>query len=109
MRAAADLDDATEKHPVTPGAVLPAREQLGELLVELDRPAEALTEFEAALKRAPLRLAGLYGAARAAQLAGHSPTARLYFTQLAELTRDGDQDRDEIREARAFAAALAVH
>ena len=45
MRAAADLDDATEKHPVTPGAVLPAREQLGELLLELGRPAEAMREY----------------------------------------------------------------
>ena len=72
MRAAADLDDATEKHPVTPGAILPAREQLGELLLELGRPKEALVEYEAALKRAPHRLAGLYGAARAAD-AGWRP------------------------------------
>jgi tetratricopeptide (TPR) repeat protein len=64
MRAAADLDDSSEKHPVTPGALLPAREQLGELLLELGKPTEALAQFEASLKRAPRRLAGLYGAAR---------------------------------------------
>ena len=67
MRAAADLDDATDKHPVTPGAILPAREQLGELLLELKQPAAALQEFETSLQRAPNRFNGLYGAARAAR------------------------------------------
>ena len=70
MSAAADLDDATEKHPVTPGSILPAREQLADLLLELRRPAEALREYEASLARAPRRLAGVYGAARAAEQAG---------------------------------------
>lgn len=107
MRAAADLDDATEKHPVTPGAVLPAREQLGELLLELGRPAEALPAFEASLKRAPRRLAGLYGAARAARLAGDSAHAARYYGQLAELTRSGDAARPEVREARAYSASVA--
>jgi len=70
MRAAADLDDATEKHPVTPGAILPAREQLGELLLEEGLAKDALAAYEASLKRAPRRLSGLYGAARSAKLAG---------------------------------------
>lgn len=78
MRAAADLDDATEKHPVTPGQILPAREQLGELLLELNRPAEALAEFEASLTRAPGRFGGLSGAARAADLAKESAKAARY-------------------------------
>ena len=82
MRAAADLDDATDKHPVTPGAILPAREQLGELLLELRRPAEALHEYRASLERAPRRLAGLYGAARAAKLAGNAAEARRYYAEL---------------------------
>lgn len=107
MRSAADLDDATEKHPVTPGAILPAREQLGELLVELGRPREALVEFEAALKRAPLRLAGLYGAARASALAGDQPTASRYYAALAHLTKAGDATRLEVKEARSFAPAVA--
>lgn len=107
MRAAADLDDATEKHPVTPGALLPAREQLGELLLELNRPADALVEFEASLKRAPRRLAGLYGAARAAKLSGDAAKARQHYTALVELTRTGEASRAEIREARAAAAELA--
>ena len=107
MRAAADLDDSTEKHPVTPGAVLPAREQLGELLIEIGRPGEALAEYEASLKRAPRRLAGLYGAARSAKLAGDAGKARAHYAQIVELTRDGDTARAEVAEARAFTAELA--
>jgi tetratricopeptide (TPR) repeat protein len=108
MRGAADADDALEKHPVTPGAILPAREQLGELLLELRRPDEALKEFEASLKRAPRRLGGLYGAARAAKLLGNDPKARDYYMQVVELTKNGDASRAEIKEARSVAAKLAV-
>lgn len=90
MRAAADLDDATEKHPVTPGAVLPAREQLAELLLELGHSAEALSEFEASLKRAPARLLSLQGAAKAAQLAGHPAKAKEYLEQVRSQTKNGD-------------------
>lgn len=108
MRSAADLDDATEKHPVTPGAILPAREQLGELLLELGQPADALVEYEASLKRAPRRLAGTYGAARAAKLSGDAGKTRHYYAELVQLTQHGDANRAEIREARSVAAGLAV-
>jgi len=91
MRAAADLDDATEKNPVTPGAILPAREQLGELLMTLHRPAEALTEYEASLARAPRRLTGVSGAAQSAKLAGNVEKAKLYAAELAELTSKGPE------------------
>jgi tetratricopeptide (TPR) repeat protein len=107
MRAAADLDDATEKHPVTPGAILPAREQLGELMLELGRGQEALIEYESALKRGPGRLASLYGAAKAARLIGDRAKAGTYFRQIVETTRDGNATRVEIAEARAFAAEHA--
>jgi len=107
MRAAADLDDATEKHPVTPGAILPAREQLGELLLEMGRPADALVEYEGALRRAPNRFAGLYGAARAARLAGDPAKAQLHYGRLVDLARDGYGDRPELREARAAVASAA--
>jgi hypothetical protein len=107
MRAAADLDDATEKHPVTPGAVLPAREQFGELLLELNQPAAALTEFETSLKRAPKRLTGLYGAAHAAKLAGDSTKAKAYFAELAEVTKASDGSRSEVKEARTATAQVA--
>jgi Tfp pilus assembly protein PilF len=108
MRAAADRDDATEKHPVTPGAILPAREQLGELLLELERPAAALHEYEASLRRAPRRLAGLYGAARAARLAGDAAKARDYYRQMVQVTENGDGMRAEVQEARAFTAGIAA-
>jgi hypothetical protein len=68
MRAAADEEDAIEKLPVTPGPILPAREQLGWLLVEQNRPAEAKKEFQAALVNAPGRKGALQGVARAAEL-----------------------------------------
>jgi len=104
MRAAADLDDATEKNPVTPGPVLPAREQLGELLLDLGRPAEALKEYEASLQRAPRRLAGLYGAAQSAKLAGDAKKTGRYFAELAKITDRGDAARVEVKSARQFEA-----
>ena len=107
MTAAADLDDATEKHPVTPGAILPAREQLGELLLEQGRGSEALAAYEASLKRAPRRLVSMYGAARAAKLAGDATKASGYYAELAEMTKASDGTRAEIKEARE-AAKLAV-
>lgn len=104
MRAAADLDDATEKHPVTPGAVLPAREQLGELLLELKQPAVALTEFEASLRRTPNRFNGLSGAARAAKLAGDAAKAKTYYAKLIEISGHADSPRPELDEAKALVA-----
>jgi Tfp pilus assembly protein PilF len=108
MRAAADLDDATAKHPVTPGAILPAREQLGELLLELKQPAEALQEFETSLLSAPNRFNGLYGAARAAKLASDQKKAQTYYAKLVELCRHADSVRPEIEEAKAFLAGGKV-
>jgi tetratricopeptide (TPR) repeat protein len=104
MRAAADLDDATDKHPVTPGAILPAREQLGELLLELKQPSAALVEFETSLRFTPERFNGLYGAARAATLASDQKKARTYYEKLLTLTRQADTPRPEIAEAKAFLA-----
>ena len=100
MQAVAEIDDATEKHPVTPGAILPAREQLGELFLEVGRPAEALVAFEASLRRAPRQLASLYGAAHSAKLSGDTAKAGKFYA-LADVTRASDGGRAEIREARA--------
>lgn len=102
MREAASLDDATEKHPVTPGALLPAREQLGELLLELKEPAAALREFEASLQTAPNRFNGLYGAARASALAGDRAKAEGFYKQLLAQSRRADAARPELREAKEF-------
>jgi tetratricopeptide (TPR) repeat protein len=104
MRAAAELDDATDKHPVTPGTILPAREQLGELLLELKQPAVALQEFETSLRSAPNRFNGLYGAARAARLASDQKRAKTYYTKLMALCRQADSMRPEIEEAKTFLA-----
>jgi len=104
LREAADLDDATDKHPVTPGSIFPAREQLGELLLELKQPAAALTEFEASFRNTPERFNGLYGAARAAKMAGDQKAAGSYYTKLLALAREADTPRSEIQEARAFLA-----
>jgi tetratricopeptide (TPR) repeat protein len=104
MRQAADREDATEKHPVTPGAIQPAREMLAELLLELGQPAKALAEFEASQKTDPNRFHGLAGAARAAEVVGDAAKAKTYHTQLLELAKTADAERPEIVRARAFVA-----
>ncbi|MGO9066153.1 MAG: hypothetical protein ACLQIH_15620 [Myxococcaceae bacterium] len=100
MRSAADLEDATDKHPVTPGSVLPMRELLGELLLEEYDGNRALVEYETALRLAPHRLAALYGAARAADAAGDAAKAKRYFAQIVEQCTHADGDRAEIKQAR---------
>ena len=101
MRSAADQEDRSEKHPVTPGAVLPARELLGDLLLEMKRPAEAKAEFEAVLQGAPKRFHATYGAARAAELSGDAKQARQRYAELMELCGSRLQ-RPEAQTARAF-------
>jgi tetratricopeptide (TPR) repeat protein len=102
MRLAAELDEATEKHAVTPGSILPAREQLGELLLEANQPAAALKEFEQALRTTPNRFNAVYGAARSARSLGDQKKATTYYQALVELCRLADDMRPEIREAKNF-------
>ena len=90
MRASAELEDATEKDNVTPGAIKPARELLGELLLELRKPQEALEEFETSLIQTPNRRNGIYGAAQAARLTGDEQKAHHYERQLQELITTGE-------------------
>lgn len=104
MRAAADHEDATDKHSVTPGVVLPARELLGEMLLELKQPAQALGEFEATLRAAPNRFNAFAGAARAAVLSGDHEKAKDYYAKLLALCKHADVDRPELRDARALLA-----
>jgi tetratricopeptide (TPR) repeat protein len=104
MREAVALEAATEKHPVTPGPFVPAHELLGELLLQLDQPAEALAEFEASHLIEPNRFRGLYGAARAAELAGEMEKARTFYEQLVALGADADGKRAELAAAKAFLA-----
>ncbi len=102
MREAADLEAATEKHPVTPGPIVPARELLGEMLLELEQPAEALMQFELTLASDPNRFRSLYGAARTAELTGETEKAHAYYDQLMVLAANADGERVELAEAEAF-------
>jgi tetratricopeptide (TPR) repeat protein len=101
-RTAADLEDRTGKHNVTPGALLPARELLGDLLVEIGRPGDALSEYEASLRMTPNRFNGLYGAARAAELSGHRDRAREFYAKLLANCGDTPTPRVEVTQARDF-------
>jgi hypothetical protein len=107
LRRAAELEDTLGKHPVTPGAIVPVRELLGDLLLELKQPARALTEYEASLRLYPGRFAPLYGAGHAAELAGQGDAARKYFGELIALAKGGDGARAELAHARAFMGAPA--
>jgi tetratricopeptide (TPR) repeat protein len=104
MRQAADIEDKSEKNIVTPGRLLPARELLGDMLVELKRPAEALKEYAASQQREPSRYRGLYGAGQAAAQSGNRDKARQYFTKLVGLANSGDA-RPETEMARRYLAS----
>jgi hypothetical protein len=104
LRAAADAEDSTEKHPVSPGPIVPARELLGEMLLELNQPALALKEFEASMAKEPNRFKGLYGAAKAAALSGDREKARALYAKLQALCSHADADRPELVEAKIFLA-----
>src|SRR5213078_2338355 len=107
LRRAADSEDILGKHPVSPGAFVPIREQLGTLLLEMNQPTEAQREFEAALKIYPGRFRGLYGAAQAAELAGDNEDASRYYTKLAAQTSKAGGSRQELNHVREFLSAKA--
>lgn len=91
MTAAADLEDATSKNPVTPGALLPAREMLGDLYLELNRPNDALIQYELSLKNNPNRFNTLYGAGLSAELSGNTTKANFFFNELLELNSNANR------------------
>jgi tetratricopeptide (TPR) repeat protein len=102
MRAAADTEDLTDKAAVSPGPIAPARELLGEMLLEAGNAKEALVAFEATMKKEPNRFRGAYGAARAAEASGNRAAARKYYLQLIEIAKSADSQRPELVRARAF-------
>ncbi len=104
LRAAADLEGSTDKHPVTPGSILPAREQLADLLLERGKAGEALREYEASLKTAPARYRSFAGAAQAAEKAGDQAAARAWYVRLAELCGPAASGRPELERARTLLA-----
>lgn len=102
MREAAEMEYDTNKHPVTPGEVLPAGEVLGDLLLAANKPAEALEAYEYDLKQHPNRFNGIYGAASAANKSRNKELATKYFRQLVELTKNAKVDRPEVVEAKVY-------
>jgi tetratricopeptide (TPR) repeat protein len=99
MRAAADHEDQTEKHVVTPGPIMPARELLGDLLMDLGQPAAALPQYEASIAKEPNRFRGLYGAGLAAERAGDRTRAKEYFEKLTTIAAQSDATRPELVHA----------
>ena len=103
MKSAAELEDGTEKSAVTPGPLAPARELLGEMLLQMNQPTQALEQFELTLKKEPGRFRTLDGAARAAQLSGNRDAAQKYFLELLTVCRRADQpQRSELIEAQQY-------
>ena len=105
MRAAADLEDSSEKHVAMENRLYPMRELLADMLMAQNQPKAALTEYEASMKNSPMRLRGFYGAAKAADAVGDTKKARDYFDKLARLTRNAESDRPELQEARKRVAS----
>ncbi len=102
MIEAADLEDATEKDPITPGEVIPARELLGDMYLEMGQPAKAFKAYELDLKRHPNRFNGLYGAGLAAEKSGNAKNAVLYYKQLLSLANSSDNQRPQLQAAELF-------
>ena len=103
-REAAELEETVEKHPVTPGPLLPARELQADLFMDLGRPADALVSYELTLDREPNRARTIYGAARAAEKSGDTATARARYEELSRLMEHADESRPEPKAARRFLA-----
>jgi len=106
LRSAADSEDATDKSAVSPGPLAPARELLGEMLLEAGDAAGALAAFEASMMKEPGRFRGAFGAARAAEAGGDAAKAREYYARTIEIARDADSPRPEIERAKGYLASL---
>ncbi len=104
MRSAADLEDGSEKHVAMENRLWPMRELLGELLLGMNEPAQALKEFEVSLQAARNRYRGFYGAAKAAERSGDRQKARAFYEKLVALCSHADTERPELTEAKAFLA-----
>jgi len=102
MSVAADSEDKTEKHPVTPGVARPARELYGVMLLESGNAKEALAAFESTIRKEPNRLGAYVGAAQAAEKSGDSAKAQEYYSKVVAIADSADDSRTEIAEARAF-------
>ena len=101
-RAAADSEEVTDKHPVTPAELLPARELLADMLLEAGRYGDARKAYQATLMREPGRARSLYGAARAAELAGNRAEAEAGYREFLKLMNQADGERPELVKAQRF-------
>ncbi|HVO75244.1 MAG TPA: hypothetical protein VMT35_14535 [Ignavibacteriaceae bacterium] len=99
MIKASDLEDKTEKNPVTPGPLLPAREMLGDLYLEMNEPANALKEYELSLEKSPNRFNSLFGAGKSAELAGNMEKAKFYYSSILKLNNSKQINREQIIHA----------
>jgi hypothetical protein len=104
MKAAAEAEDKTEKSPVTPGPLAPARELYGDMLLERGMAKEALAAYQASMAKEPNRFNGFVGAAKAAQALGDKATAKADYEKLLAMA-DGNSDRPALAAARAFVAS----
>jgi tetratricopeptide (TPR) repeat protein len=102
MSAAADAEDRSEKHPVTPGVPKPARELYGVMLLDRGNAKDALAAFEAVTKKEPNRLGAYVGAAAAAQKSGDTAKARQYYEKVVAIADGADNTRTDVSDARAF-------
>ena len=102
MTTAADMEDSTQKHPVTPGEVIPARELLGDMLMEVGKYKEALEAYEADLKNHKNRFNGLHGAGLAAEKSGNSAKAELYYSQLLAFAHQENSSRSELKTINQY-------
>ncbi len=102
MRSAVALEASTEKHNITPGPIVTARELLGDMLMEAGQPDPAAQAYEASLRIAPNRLKSLYGVARASERAGDRDRAKTYYGKLLATAAAADTERPELLEAKAF-------
>ena len=108
MSTAVDAEDKTEKHPVTPGPLAPARELYGAMLLDRGMAKEALAAYEAVLTKEPNRLATYVGAAKAATKLGNNEKAKQYTAKVMALTKEADTQRPEVVELRASKSASAA-
>ena len=104
MRSAADLEDSSEKSPVSPGRLIPARELLAEMLLQSGNPTEALAQYERSQTRDPNRLRSLYGAGMAAAQVNNRDKAKYFYTRVTQLVGNSDS-RPEFKQVRDYLAS----
>ena len=108
MNEAADMEDNIQKHPVTPGEVIPARELLGDMLLQMNQPEKALEAYEADLKKRPNRFNGQYGAALAAERSNNPGKSGTYYQQLLRFSNSKSSNRPELKKASMFLKTRSI-